>query len=217
MYFPQQFEQAKADARRASRMNGAQRVIVGFNARVARFRFKHRAQQNNALKDPFVIYSLIPLTYRSQQARPMIEAIRASRPPQTAIVYSTKGKDSYEGERPTRKRKRAAEKRSMKPSFTGSYKRPKLPIIYWYQTEENEEELGKTILLVRGAGSAAWAKEHSLYNEDWQIWRNNAGQPVGAVLTLDGTDEWRKDARAQGLRNKTRFLEYPPTGSFFES
>jgi hypothetical protein len=220
-YFPQQFDDAKQDARRASRMNRGMTVLVGFDGRIARLRFKpiesKGTRLEDALADPFTIYSLGRLEYWSQQSRPRIHPIRSSSPaPFTAFVYQ-----ASIGRGGVFITTRRGERRALQPTFAGSYKRPKVPVIYWYRTgSENlpeEEGYPETVLLVRGAGSAEWAREHPLYNENWQTWRDEAGKAVGAILTLQDHDEWRKDAREQGLRNKTRFFEYPPNRSFFQS
>jgi hypothetical protein len=186
-YFPKQFAAAKAEALRRSRSaslyygSKGRDFLVGFNARRARYRFA-KWQNPKSHKD------LTPFIVRQ------VRHTSSSKPePQVAWVWSSKGGRSAHATG------RKAELRRMRPTYTGSYARPKLPVIYF---GENHED-GSLTFYVRGKGAGTWAKgQDGILGESWDVMGPDFAS--ARVIARRGFTEV-KEAKLEGYRNKFRY------------
>jgi len=120
-----------------------------------------------------------------------------------AIVYTTKGKK---------------EEKRRSPKYMGSYAR-RLPTIYVWGSEPDEDNTyGEWLLIIRGKGSANWARGKEILNERWDSFRSDSEE--GATVRFEKEkgetfQRLKKEIRRDGYKNVVRFLEYEPTRMFF--
>ena len=236
-WFPRQFEEAKRDAFRLKSKNniydrghGAE-FFIGFDANVARRRFsqrlrfsplnrkinsdlrqlaskKHLRNRLNVDESPFQIYfTRKSVSYTSRPRARAAQLLKSSSPPtNTTLIWSTKGK-----------------KGTSAPRLHGALRRKKIPILYWFYTEEDEgnddgEGVSRmAIFAVRGEGSSAWAKEKfEIFGERWD--RVDTSDYEGALASVyDPPNDpiSIQDIRKNGYTNKVVFLQYDPGRDFF--
>jgi len=177
-WFPEQFREAQQGARSLAASYGKNRpdrpVAVGFMAHVARRRFEAtpaagRPIKQGPLTSPFI------LRY--------VEDLRTSKPePKVAFVWSTRG----------------GGKGGMRPRYTGSYKRPKLPVLY-YDLDKSQTEGLALSFYVRGQGAGAWGKhQQSILGTHWESSDPDFAYAIVGWVPAD----WRRRLRQEGYKNR---------------
>lgn len=174
IYFPEQFKKIQEIAKRYSSdpiSGGAppgSEVLVGFSARIARRRFE----------------PIRPILKQGPLTSPffikLLKSVRTSEldpNPYVVFVWSTKS--------------------GLRPVYVGSYRRPKIPILY-YDIDESETELALSFH-VRGRGAGAWAEnQQSILGQRWDIPEPDFAYAIVGWVPAD----WRKRLRREGYKNR---------------
>lgn len=86
----------------------------------------------------------------------------------------------------------------MRPRYTGSYKRPKLPILY-VNLDESETEGITLSFYVRGEGAGTWAmNQQSILGTNWE----SDGFDFAYAMVGWAPANWRRRIRREGYKNR---------------
>lgn len=202
IYFPQQFEAAKREANRRAFSQalyyGRTRFYVGFNARRARERFLPFGTGRPADESPFVVHE-----------ERMIRTSQPSYP--IAYVYATSGATPRVDPR-TEILPSGKEREALRPRYTGSYVRPKLPILYFEEFEapydDEDQDPVEVRFYVRGPEAVAWVQDRvDILGEEWEV-----EEPDFAFARIiDPGKDWRRQLRDEGYRNRLEYLPETPS------
>lgn len=215
-YFPRQFRSAQAEAqRRAGRSliyDAAPTAFwVGFDARRARQRFLPRTNMNatDETSSPFFVRESRNVRTSQPAAQSAYVYVVDTRARLGRRLALSRPAELAEGSPRFKTTTREAEQQALRPRYTGSYRRPKLPLMYFWEQDAPDADIDpvQVWFYVRGPGAGAWARERGdILGERWDVPHDDF-----AAARVDGPGpDWRREIRAEGYRNKLRYLEEPP-------
>lgn len=200
-WFPKQFALAKQDAQHLNSVSN-NNYAVTFDARLARQRFlRINDARSQKTLSPFRVNSLKSIKTSERPYMPssvlqeMIDAEGKGFGFESfnkAVVYVTRGK---------------TERKRLRPTYQGSLRRSKIPLIEWEATFDRETAEPETIeLFVRNSEkSREWLAKQKKIGIGWRRLPHSAGSVLFTVLPYN--DNWVRELRRHGYANRLKRVE----------